>query len=76
MYPAEPDFSGATWFTSSYTDGNGGSCVEVAVAGGWVGVRDSKQHGRGPVHAFPADEWSAFLAAVRADEFDQRRDGR
>ena len=76
MYPIEPDFAGSTWFKSSYSDSTGGSCVEVAVSDAWVGVRDSKQHGRGPVHAFPTPEWSAFLAAVRAGEFDQLRSGR
>jgi hypothetical protein len=70
MHPAEPDFTGATWFKSTYSDGNGGSCVEVAVAKGWVGVRDTKEHGCGPVHTFSAAEWSAFLAAVRRNEFD------
>jgi hypothetical protein len=70
MRPAEPDLTGATWFKSSYSGNNGGECVEVAFVPQHVGVRDSKQHGRGPVLLFTRDEWSAFLAAARAGEFD------
>lgn len=68
----DPDFTAASWFTSSFTGGNNGQCVEVAFVPGWVGVRDTKQHGTGPVLAFTADEWAAFLAGVRNDEFDTR----
>lgn len=71
MRPAEPDLTGAAWFKSSFSEGNGGACVEAAFVPGGVGVRDSKQHGHGPVLLFPRDEWAAFLAAARAGEFDQ-----
>jgi Domain of unknown function (DUF397) len=70
MHRVEPDFADSTWFKSSYSDSTGGSCVEIAVAGGWVGVRDTKQHGNGPIHAFSHTAWAAFLAAVRAGEFE------
>ncbi len=69
MTSAEPDFTGATWFTSSYTDANGSSCVEVTFLSGWIGVRDTKQHGTGPVLAFTDAEWDAFLAGARDGEF-------
>ncbi len=70
MTPAEPDFTGATWFTSSYTGGdNNSQCVEVAFTPGWIGVRDTKQHGTGPVLAFTDAEWDAFLAGARDGEF-------
>jgi hypothetical protein len=46
------------------------SCVEVAIAGDVVGLRDSKDSGHGPVLAFTADEWTAFLAGARKGEFD------
>ena len=52
------------WRTSSYSAGNG-NCVEVAVAPDTVLVRDSKDRD-GPVLAFPAAAWHAFLATVRA----------
>jgi len=58
-----------SWFTSSFCP-NGGSCVEVALRpDGGVAVRDSKDRG-GPTLGFTAAEWTAFLAGVRAGEFD------
>ena len=36
------------------------NCVEVAFAGPAVAVRDSKNE-NGPVLAFPAENWTAFL---------------
>ncbi len=69
MTPAEPDFTGAAWFTSSYSDGNGASCVEVAFIPGWIGVRDTKQHGTGPVLACTDAVWSAFLTGACDGEF-------
>jgi Domain of unknown function (DUF397) len=43
------------------------NCVEVGPVPvrRMVGVRDSKQHGRGPVLEFAPSEWTAFLAAIR-----------
>ncbi|WP_219416610.1 DUF397 domain-containing protein [Pseudonocardia nigra] len=70
MPSTDPDFTGATWVKSSFSGGNNGDCVEVAFVRDGVGVRDSKQHGRGPVLQFTPDEWTAFLAGVRAGEFD------
>jgi Domain of unknown function (DUF397) len=60
----------AHWRKSSYSGGNGGACVEVAAApaGGRM-IRDSKDPS-GPKLAFAADEWLAFIAAVKAGEFD------
>jgi predicted secreted Zn-dependent protease len=45
------------------------NCVEVANSGQTVFVRDSK-HPFGPLLAFTADEWRAFIAGVHAHEFD------
>ena len=50
------------WFKSSYSNDEGGACVEVASCPHMVHVRDSKQGDTGPQLAFPADAWSAFLA--------------
>ncbi|MHA6625163.1 DUF397 domain-containing protein [Pseudonocardia sichuanensis] len=58
------------WFTSSFSGGNGGGCVEVAFAADGVVVRDTKDRARPPHHYGPAD-WAAFLAGVRAREFDR-----
>ncbi|GAB2631466.1 DUF397 domain-containing protein [Nocardia goodfellowii] len=53
---------------SSFSDG-AGDCVEVAVFDGWVAVRDSKDL-FSPVLWFTPSEWKAFIAGVRAGEFD------
>jgi hypothetical protein len=69
------DLSGAQWRKSSFSDnsntgGNGGGCVEVAfLAGGHVALRDSKDRSLAP-HIYRPDEWAAFVAGVRAGEFD------
>lgn len=66
----EPDLSGARWRKSSYSNGNGGDCVEVAdLQEGIRAVRDSKDPS-GPALRFSAAEWSTFTAAVRTGEFD------
>lgn len=57
------------WIKSSLSLANG-NCVEVAgLAGGGIGVRNSRDTG-GPVLAFTPDEWCAFLGGVRNGEFD------
>lgn len=53
------------WRTSSYS-GNGDNCVEVAPAAPGVLLRDTKDHGRGPVIAFTAEQWATFLAGTRS----------
>jgi len=45
-----------------------GACVEVAVFGDEVWVRDSKDP-TGPVLRFSRAEWAAFLDGVRGGEF-------
>ncbi|GAA2137531.1 DUF397 domain-containing protein [Actinomadura napierensis] len=55
-----------TWRKSSYSEANG-NCLEISPsASGTIGVRDSKQHGAGPILDFTAREWTAFLQAVRS----------
>jgi hypothetical protein len=61
----------AGWRKASHSDGTG-NCVEVAAADGSVGVRDSKQHGRGPVLEFTYAGWKAFIRAAKDGEFDLR----
>ncbi|NLU66702.1 DUF397 domain-containing protein [Streptomyces sp. HNM0574] len=59
------------WIKSSYSDGEGGQCVEwapVLASGGSVPVRDSKDLSRAPL-SFSADAWSSFVSAVRGDGF-------
>ncbi len=63
------DQIGLRWHKSSYSGNGGGNCIEVARHDGMVLVRDSKQHGHGPVHRYTAAEWRAFVAGVRNGEF-------
>ena len=48
------------WRTSSRTD-NGQKCVEVAPIADGVLVRDTKDHGSGPVLHFSHEQWTSFL---------------
>ncbi len=60
----------AGWRKSSYSNGNGGNCVEVAdLDHGHRAVRDSKDP-NGPALIFTPAEWAAFTAGVRDGEFD------
>lgn len=57
-----------TWRTSTYSNAQGGSCVEVANTPGTIGVRDTKQARQGDartVLSFTSDAWRAFLDTVR-----------
>jgi Domain of unknown function (DUF397) len=62
------DLSQAVWRKSSYSGGEG--CVEVASVDQMVGVRDTKDHGNGPTLLFRHDEWVAFIAGVKNNEFN------
>ena len=46
-----------------------GNCVEVAVDGDRVLLRDTKDQGAGAVLTFTEAEWQAFLTGVDAREF-------
>ena len=58
------------WFTSSFSGGNGDSCVEVAFLPAAVAVRDTKNRALSP-QRHTESSWTEFLAAVRAREFDR-----
>ncbi|MFF0625729.1 DUF397 domain-containing protein [Streptomyces sp. NPDC004296] len=61
------DLSNAAWRKSSYSNGSGGSCVEIADGlPGIVPVRDSKDP-QGPALVFSAVGWASFVAAVKGD---------
>jgi len=61
------DLTGATWRKSSYSSNGGATCVETAMAGPMVAVRDSTDPD-GPKLAFTSRDWDAFLTQVK----DQR----
>jgi hypothetical protein len=66
----EEEESRAMWRKSSYSNGSGGNCVEVAaLAGDDCAVRDSKDPA-GPKLVFHTAEWLAFTAGVKVGEFD------
>jgi hypothetical protein len=59
--------SATIWRRSRRCDS--GACIEVAHVGGGLAMRDSKDPG-GPRLTFTVGEWRAFLAGVRAGEFE------
>ncbi|WP_330304456.1 MULTISPECIES: DUF397 domain-containing protein [unclassified Streptomyces] len=60
----EYDLSTAQWRKSTYSDDNGGDCVEVADGvPGIVPVRDSKVQA-GPVLLISPAAWAEFIGTV------------
>lgn len=56
----------AAWRKSSYSGGNGGTCVEAADnLPGLIAVRDSKDPG-GPVLVCTPAQWRSFAAKVKS----------
>jgi Domain of unknown function (DUF397) len=65
---SEYDLSNAAWVSSRAC--NNSACVQVAhLPGGMVGIRDSKDTSKA-AHIFDSSEWAAFVAGVKAGEFD------
>ncbi|MFC3574827.1 DUF397 domain-containing protein [Streptomyces yaanensis] len=59
------DLSAVSWRRSSYSNSDGGQCVEVSDDFATVvPVRDSKVL-NGPVLVFPVGGWSSFVSAVK-----------
>ncbi|MBW5251405.1 DUF397 domain-containing protein [Streptomyces sp. P01-B04] len=66
MASTDLDLSAATWHKSSYSNGDGGNCLEVAQGHPTlVPVRDSKRP-HGPVLLVDAAAWAPFVEAVKA----------
>ncbi|WP_411103549.1 DUF397 domain-containing protein [Streptomyces sp. cmx-4-9] len=60
------DLSAACWRKSSYSNTDGGVCVEVADGvPGVVPVRDTKDRGR-PAVIVAAGAWAPFVQALKA----------
>jgi hypothetical protein len=61
------DISSLVWHKSSYSNGSGGNCIEIASRGSErTAVRDSKDP-HGPVLGFSDGAWAEFVAAVRGE---------
>jgi hypothetical protein len=59
------DLSSVTWRKSSYSGGNGGECVEVAVLpDACRAVRDSKDPDGGAL-VFDTSDWLAFIGSMK-----------
>lgn len=62
------DMTRAKWRKSSYSNGNGGACVEVARnVPGVVVVRDSKDP-KGPKLIFEPDQCAVFISGIKAGD--------
>lgn len=67
---AQPNYAHTRWIKSSFSE-PATQCVELAVADGQVGVRDSKLGDASPVLSFTPGEFRAFLSGAKAGEFDE-----
>lgn len=63
------NFGSAVWQKSSFSDHNG-SCVEVALTGTAVGIRDSKNVGAGHLAVAPGG-WTTFVTTLRGDRLNR-----
>ncbi|GAB3950199.1 DUF397 domain-containing protein [Streptomyces sparsus] len=62
------DLSAVAWRKSSYSNSDGGQCVEVADGlPAVVPVRDSKNP-EGPALVISSAAWSSFVSAVSTDQ--------
>lgn len=65
-----PTLSSTSWRKSTYSDSEGGNCVEVAGLASAVAVRDSKDPD-GPKLAFGRAAFSALTNDIRAGRYDR-----
>ncbi|MFJ2217667.1 DUF397 domain-containing protein [Streptomyces sp. NPDC101062] len=55
--------AGAAWRKSSYSDGAGNNCIEIADLNDQVGIRDSKNV-TGPALMVPVSAWNNFVGMI------------
>ena len=55
------------WRKSTYSGNGGEACIEAGSVPGHVLVRDTTQHGNGPVVSVSPADWHRFTASIRAD---------
>jgi hypothetical protein len=62
------DLRAAAWRASSYSNAQGGECLQIADnIPTSLPIRDSKTP-TGPVLAFPAPTWTGFLTALKSGD--------
>ncbi|WP_055692464.1 DUF397 domain-containing protein [Streptomyces prasinus] len=67
MRSTRPDLTAAVWRKSTYSDGGGGDCLELADnIPGTVPVRDSKNP-TGMMLLLGASAWATFLDGIRTN---------
>jgi hypothetical protein len=54
------------WRTSTYSNGGADTCVEATHVPGVILVRDTTDHGHGPVLCLTPASWTAFTRSLRA----------
>lgn len=52
------------WRKASYSAEGGGNCVEVGRSSGEILVRDTKNHGRGPVLRLTPADWRRLTSTL------------
>ncbi|MDI3422141.1 DUF397 domain-containing protein [Streptomyces luteolus] len=63
------DLSAVTWRKSSYSNQDGGNCIEISDDyPTHIPVRDSK-NAQGPVLVFESAAWASFVGAVKGGDF-------
>ncbi|WP_110945569.1 DUF397 domain-containing protein [Streptomyces avicenniae] len=62
-HPLTPNAEKLAWRKSSYSDGEGQNCVEIAMLDGAVAVRDSKAPDN-PHLMIPRDRFAALITAI------------
>ena len=66
----DTDLSRAVWYKSTFSNGSGGDCVEVATnLPDIVAVRDSKDC-EGPNLTISDRSWSAFVQGIKHGDFN------
>ncbi|WP_129838657.1 DUF397 domain-containing protein [Streptomyces sp. RFCAC02] len=58
------------WVKSSFSNGSGNDCVQLMALNGGVAMADSKAPDL-PPHRYTRSEFAAFIAGVKAGEFDR-----
>jgi hypothetical protein len=56
------------WRKSTYSGNGGEACIEAGTMVGHVLVRDTTQHGNGPIVSLSPQTWRRFTASIRAHQ--------